>query len=277
MAIYVFSDVHGQLNALETMLDHLSPSSEDVLYMLGDMVDRGPDPVGVMKLCRDYPNMHVLMGNHEKMMLDCLRIDHSLYACYDWEHNGCDTTRVGLDALERSEYNELLDWVEQLPLYKLCTVGDQSYVLVHAGIMPPVAYTLKKLFGTDEIDGTFWTEEHLTTLLENQDREDLLWIREDFWGKPTGLVDKNGVGPVVIAGHSPTVLVERYVNASNRGALDDEGRMRMLRVGACELTGGVADRLAIDCGAGTSQNWGQLMVLRLDDMREFYLPIMKEG
>ena len=47
----------------------------------------------------------------------------------------------------------------------------------------------------------------------------------------------------------------------------------MLRLGACPETGGVADRLAIDCGAGSVPGSGRVLVLRLDDGEEFYQPI----
>ncbi|MFR3450682.1 MAG: metallophosphoesterase [Collinsella sp.] len=40
--------------------------------MLGDMVDRGPDPLGVIDMVRALPNVRVLMGNHEEMLYESL-------------------------------------------------------------------------------------------------------------------------------------------------------------------------------------------------------------
>ena len=47
MATYAFSDVHGHRVPLERLLERVSPADDDTLFMLGDMVDRGPDPAGV--------------------------------------------------------------------------------------------------------------------------------------------------------------------------------------------------------------------------------------
>ena len=52
MAIYVTSDAHGHVRALDEALSKISLASDDTLYVLGDMIDRGPDPVGVIKLVR---------------------------------------------------------------------------------------------------------------------------------------------------------------------------------------------------------------------------------
>lgn len=64
MATYVTSDAHGHVRALDRALELAGPGSGDVVYVLGDMVDRGPDPVGVLRLVRSLPNARVLMGNH---------------------------------------------------------------------------------------------------------------------------------------------------------------------------------------------------------------------
>lgn len=72
MAIYVTSDAHGHVRALDEALSKISLTSDDTLYVLGDMIDRGPDPVGVIKLVRSLPNARVLKGNHEQIMLDAI-------------------------------------------------------------------------------------------------------------------------------------------------------------------------------------------------------------
>ncbi len=69
MAVYVTSDAHGHVRALDEVLDQISLASDDVLYVLGDLIDRGPDPLGVILLVRSLPQARVLMGNHEQLML----------------------------------------------------------------------------------------------------------------------------------------------------------------------------------------------------------------
>ena len=262
MATYVFSDVHGHLVPLLRALDDASPGCDDPIYVLGDMVDRGPDSVGVLKLCRSIEGATVLMGNHEQMMLDCLTgggegMDEDL-AWYNWAINGGQETAAGLAELDEEELDELIGWVASLPLHARCRVRGRDYLLVHAGIRPGAA-PAQVPEGADPLDA----------LLAAQSDEDLLWIREEFWGRPTGLVDGRGEGPVVVAGHTPTLVVERLADCCDRSSMHG-GLLRMVSLGACEATGGVADRLAIDCGAGSAPGSGRVMVLRLDDGEQFY-------
>ena len=47
---YVISDIHGCYKEFKTLLKNIGFSSADTLFVLGDMVDRGPDPIGVLRL-----------------------------------------------------------------------------------------------------------------------------------------------------------------------------------------------------------------------------------
>ena len=96
MAIYVTSDAHGHVRALDEALSKISLTSDDTLYVLGDMIDRGPDPVGVIKLVRSLPNAHVLKGNHEQIMLDAI-IGQDPLDAETWDINGGWTTREQLN------------------------------------------------------------------------------------------------------------------------------------------------------------------------------------
>ena len=265
MASYVLSDIHGHLVPLLRALDEISPTSDDAIYILGDMVDRGPDPVGVMKLCRSLPNTVVLLGNHEQMMLECLCADDdskaSKFAWFDWLANGGTQTVAQLAELDEEDLAELIVWVQELPLYTRCQVNNTDYVLVHAGLQPGMPHMHAGISGED-----------IDAMLAAQKAEDLVWIRNPFWSSPTGLVDEQGTGPIVIAGHTPTPLVEHLADKTDRSAIHD-GLCRMLSLGACEKTAGIADRIAIDCGAGAISGAGRIMVLRLDDMHEFYQEI----
>lgn len=73
MGQYAIGDVHGCLTALETLVDFVDPSPSDLLVMLGDYVDRGPDSSGVLQWLIDQSprrNMICLRGNHEVMMME---------------------------------------------------------------------------------------------------------------------------------------------------------------------------------------------------------------
>ena len=68
------SDIHGCLTALDALLELVAPQPDDLLILLGDYVDRGPDTRGVidrvLELTKSHPRLITLRGNHELMMLD---------------------------------------------------------------------------------------------------------------------------------------------------------------------------------------------------------------
>ena len=115
MAIYVTSDAHGHVRALDEALSKISLTSDDTLYVLGDMIDRGPDPVGVIKLVRSLPNAHVLKGNHEQIMLDAI-IGQDPLDAETWDINGGWTTREQLNDMEYEAYEELVRWMDEILL-----------------------------------------------------------------------------------------------------------------------------------------------------------------
>ena len=277
MATYVTSDAHGHLHAFARALELVQPGAHDTLYVIGDMVDRGPAPVGVMKLVRQFPNAHVLMGNHERMLLDTLA-SKDFIDTLTWQMNGGGVTAKGLDALPRGEYVELVDWLQNLPLFDVVTVADRrrsapagaerTYILVHAGID---ALALRGYLATAGVAGEKGyagvSEDLLRAALATQDPEDLLWIRQPFWSEPTGLVGGDGRGPVVIAGHTPTILLSHFAELMCGTGMDEDGRGCMVEVGCTADTGGVADRVDIDCSAAAGWPQGRVGIMRLEDRR----------
>ena len=263
MATYAFSDVHGHRATLERLLERVSPADDDRIFMLGDMIDRGPDPVGVLRICRELSGATVLMGNHEDLMLTYLEAPEVGMNQVNWEMNGAGTTMDGLS-------------------YAYAFVSGRPYAMVHAGIRPGVPF--ERAGEKDEApeaaeDGAYamgWSDDDLRAMLEAQRPEDLVWIREEFWGQPTGLVGEDGRGPIVIAGHTPTPYLQGMADLPDRLPLDENGLCRMVKVGASAQTGGVADRWDIDCGAAGGAGFGNLLMLRLDDGQETYEPV-REG
>ena len=265
MATYVFSDVHGHHKTLERLLERVAPADEDDIWILGDMVDRGPDPVAVMQTCRNLPNAHILMGNHEDMMLEAFKHPNDATVRFQWEMNGGATTAAGLASLSEHDCIDMIEWADSLPLGAHLKIDGQAYLLVHAGIRP-LNFSARSR----------WTDVTMDALLRYQNPEDVLWIRDEFWGQPTGFVDERGEGPIVIAGHTPVPYVEELADLYDRPARDVEGECQIMHLGACEATGGVADRWAIDCGAAGGAGWGRIGMVRLDDGTEFYESI-REG
>ena len=284
MATYITSDAHGHVRALDRALELAGPSSRDVIYVVGDMIDRGPDPVGVLKLVRSLPHVHVLMGNHEQMLLDALHSEQP-EDVMAWEMNGGYTTSSGLDKLPAAECDEIIAWIGQLPLHAVVEVDDlrdrrvheaeeaparRRFAIVHAGIDAVAARAHLDAAGIDPAQASV---DELEDMLAHQSSDDLLWIRQEFWGAPTGLVDGQGRGPIVIAGHTPSILLSRYaVNMGGTG-MDADGRGCMVEVGATFDTGGEPDRIDIDCSAAAGYPAGQVGIMRLEDGARWYAPV----
>ena len=244
MAIYVTSDAHGHVRALDEALSKISLTSDDTLYVLGDMIDRGPDPVGVIKLVRSLPNAHVLKGNHEQIMLDAI-IGQDPLDAETWDINGGWTTREQLNDMEYEAYEELVRWMAALPLYAVVETAERPYLLVHAGIQTEAARAFLLEHGVDCGDGRGAVDadrELLQQMLAVQLSDDLLWIRHGYWDAPTGLLSAEGKGPVVVSGHTPTVSLGRYCEVGGLAGLDEEsGRGQIVRLGG-EDTAGVRRR-----------------------------------
>ena len=63
---YVFGDVHGNLKTLLLLLSKLPKNA--IPIFVGDLIDRGPDSKGVIKLIKEN-NYKCVLGNHEEMMI----------------------------------------------------------------------------------------------------------------------------------------------------------------------------------------------------------------
>ena len=120
---YLVGDLQGCCDPLERLLQTLDFSpSRDRLYLLGDLVNRGPDSLGVLRYVRGLGDSAVtVMGNHDLHLLAIAagvrRPRHS------------DTVQ---DVLEAPDRTELLEWLRTRPLLH----RDAGLVLVHAGLLP---------------------------------------------------------------------------------------------------------------------------------------------
>ena len=72
MAVYVISDIHGEYDKFVELLDRIGLKKTDTLYILGDILDRGPRPVSVIEKLMEMPNVIPIVGNHEFMAMTCL-------------------------------------------------------------------------------------------------------------------------------------------------------------------------------------------------------------
>ena len=78
MATYVLSDIHGHLDYFEDILRKIRFNKEDTMYIIGDCIDRGPNPIGLLKRVKELKNVHFLLGNHEHQMEALLLLNSSI-------------------------------------------------------------------------------------------------------------------------------------------------------------------------------------------------------
>jgi hypothetical protein len=126
----VVGDVHGCLRELEALLEAVRPGSGDDLWLAGDLVNRGPDSAGVVRLVRSL-GARTVQGNHDHKHVRYRRHLARLAAEPGY--------RIPVHPSERflevhaTLSDEDLAWLEAAPA--LAPLGPH-WVLVHAGLMP---------------------------------------------------------------------------------------------------------------------------------------------
>lgn len=225
--VYAVGDVHGRLDLLHDLARQITaddagrlPARTEII-LLGDLVDRGPQSAEVVRFAMNaqpaFANLVTLKGNHESVMLQSLGGDLDMLA--RWLHVGgretLESYGVSPALIEGDDMAALADaagsavplieraWLASLPLS--LRIGD--YLFVHAGVRPGVP-------------------------LDEQDEEDLLWIRGEF------LETRQDLGVTVVHGHTPAkrpefrahrIGIDTGAFASGRlTALGLQGRKRWL-------------------------------------------------
>lgn len=131
MANYVMSDIHGEADRFHAMLKKIGFSNSDMLYIIGDVIDRGPDGVALLREIIDAPNMILLMGNHEYMCVKSYSKNATLTDIQLWGCNGSRPTYEALEKLRQKEMDNILFFLEGLPDHLELTVSGVKYHLVH--------------------------------------------------------------------------------------------------------------------------------------------------
>lgn len=233
---YVCSDLHGRYDRWSALPEKIDLRPSDTLYVLGDVIDRGPDGCKILLDMMDRPNVIPILGNHEFTAAVCLPWlleevtdcslahldDARLAALQEWIANGGGPTLRGLQKLSRAEREDILNYLREMELYAEVQAGGRRFVLTHAGL------------------DHFAPEKPL----EDYALEDFLFCRprpsEAFWP------DR-----YLVYGHTPT----RLLRAQMGKPLSDD----ILPCG---------QQIAIDCGCGFD---GKLGCICLDTMEAFYV------
>ncbi len=233
IATYVISDIHGQYDMFMELLDKIKLKDTDTLYILGDILDRGPHPIKTLKKIMELPNAICLVGNHELMALECLEFlmkeitdisieeldDKMLDNLVTWQYNGSKTTIDEFCKLDVEAKQDVIDFIKEFLVYEEVSVGDKEYILVHAGL------------------GNYSTEKDI----EDYSLHELIWVRADY-------NVRYFEDAYVITGHTPTQTIE---DNSHPGYIYRKN-----------------NHIAIDCGA--CYPGGRLSALCLDTEEEYY-------
>lgn len=169
MRTYAMSDLHGEYDKFIQMLNLIEFNNQDRLFILGDVVDRGSNPIILLQYIMNKNNMTLLLGNHEDMMLKSL-ISKDLRL---WFKNGGEVTYNQFMNLNTEEQNKIYNYLENL---QTKIIIDDYWFLSHSGIDPNKNFEL-------------------------QDKDDYIWTREKFYK------NKGIEGYFYIFGHTPTKLL----------------------------------------------------------------------
>ena len=231
--IYVMSDLHGQYEKYLKMLETISFSDDDTLYILGDIVDRGDHPVKILQDMCLRPNVYPIMGNHEQMAFTmlrklCVEITENNYENHlkaedfhllsEWFINGGQTTLEEFRRLSPEQREDLFDYFDEFLYYDEFSLNGNEFVLVHGGL------------------DDFSPEKPL----EDYEPISLLWTKTDYTKRY--YPDK-----YLVTGHVPTECID----PAYTGKIFAQN-----------------GHIAIDCGAGHGNALG---CIRLDDFKTFYV------
>ena len=147
--IYVCSYIHGHYFRYRKLIKKLKP--EDTLYILGDVIDRNPDGIEILKDIMQRENVVLLCGNHEDFMYTYLFAQRQISLTKDktedmfynensnygniWfaENNGGRVTyEAFLKESDEMQMN-IFKFLSTLPMIALVKVNDTKFHLSHAG------------------------------------------------------------------------------------------------------------------------------------------------
>ena len=122
MATYAIGDVQGCYGELRALLAEIGVGSGDKLWFVGDLVNRGPQSLEVLRFVRTLgARAVVVLGNHDLHLVA--------------QHEGLARARPDdtlSDVLAAPERHELIDWLRRRPLMH----ASDGYAMVHAGLLP---------------------------------------------------------------------------------------------------------------------------------------------
>lgn len=213
--LFAIGDIHGCADELDLMLKAIAPAEDDTVVFVGDYIDRGPGSRDVIELLLEFQRgkaeVIFLKGNHEDMMLSYLGLPGHYGESFLFNGGIQTLASYGLVEDDGASVREMLPATHRQFLAELKdSYTKPPYFFVHAGIAPGVP-------------------------LNEQNPEDLLWIRQEFIFNP------HDCGVTVVFGHTPlrTVMVDLPFKIGIDTGLVYGGKLTCI-----ELTEGVIHQIA---------------------------------
>lgn len=159
--IYVTSDLHGCFDEFVSLVQAIDLQPDDQLYILGDVLDRGPRPLDILFKMLEHPNMIGLLGNHEYTALTMfellshktiMQFSHDEMEIFKlWLNDGGRTTLSQWLTLTEKQQQQILNYLKNWRTYQELEVNHREFILVHAGLghfdpnKPLSAYSIPEL------------------------------------------------------------------------------------------------------------------------------------
>lgn len=122
--ILVVGDVHGCFDELRRLIDRAKVGGGDEVTLVGDLVNKGPDSIGVVRFCREN-GIAAVLGNHDDYLLRCIAARR--------RGEGKDFSE-GVRKIAKKISDEDAAWLKALPLW--IRIPGQRAVVIHAGMVP---------------------------------------------------------------------------------------------------------------------------------------------
>lgn len=147
--IYLMSDIHGCYEEYMELLKKINFGDSDELYVLGDVVDRGPEPMKILKDMMLRSNVYPILGNHDYMALTMLKkfnveitkenvethlTQKDILDYFYWKEDGGAATIEDFKKLSREEKQEIIEYMEEFSIYEEVFLNGKRYICAHADI-----------------------------------------------------------------------------------------------------------------------------------------------
>lgn len=205
--IYVCGDIHGQFKLFRELLKTIHFSEDDVMYLVGDIIDRGSDSIPLMQYIMEHENIIPVLGNHELMMYAHYR----LYLREDpwlFGGNGSQKTRVQFQKLSKEEREHILDYIYKMPLQKEVSIGNKTFLISHSCFLNK---EVDSLTGEVRFDGDIYWKDVPYYIVE-----DLVWKSPWRYAEYVPIQDYEEDGRIHIIGHVPVLNIPNEDWISNQ-------------------------------------------------------------